>query len=159
MDKKLVIVVLIERKVFCAVAPNRPHPWRRVAGICDEIRVFRMKLGMDNRLIWRGVDNLAAAAICSSDGDMRFVVAFHRCYDKLLIRTDAAFAETSAGELCKHTFLKSVEMDCFYGIRLCIKEFGAVFGNHAGVAVNLIGICQLHNIAVGKFQFEKIRFS
>ena len=118
-----------------------------------------MKLRMDNRLVWRGIDDLTAAAIGSRHGDMRFIVALHRCYDKPFIRADTAFTETSTGELCKHAFFKRLKLDCFYGIRLRVKELSPIFGDDTRVAVNLIGICELHNIAIGEFQLEKIRFS
>ena len=124
MDKKFVVIVLIERSIFRAVTFNRPHPWGRIPGIRNEVRVFRMKLRMDNRLIWRGIDNLAPAAIGSSNRNVRFIVTFHCRHDKPFICADAALTETPAREFRKRAFLKRLKMDCFYSIPLRIKEFG-----------------------------------
>ena len=93
---------------------------------------------MDNRLIWGRVDNLTAAAIGGGHSDVRFVVALHRRYNKPFIRADATLAETSTGKFCKHAFLKRSKMNCLYAIRLRIKEFSAIFRNHARIAVNVV---------------------
>ena len=159
VDEEFVIAVLIELPIFCAIAMDSPHPRRGIPRIGDEFRMFRMELRVDNRLCWRRIDNLATAAIGCGNGNMRCAIALHRRDDKLFICTDTALAEAATGEFFQRPFCQRLQMNRLNLVGLGIEELCAIFGNHTGVAVHVIGIGELHDIAIGKRRFKKVGFA